>query len=151
HFVGDGRALFLGFAETWRWRWREDELRFNQFWIQTVRYLARSRQGRVELRLDRQGQYLRGEPIKVTVRFPDEDKPPAADTDVRVMALNKDLPDQRTMKLAHVEGSRATFEGTLTQTPVGHYELWLARPALKQAVRTETDVTAPPGERQRTE
>src|SRR5262249_14472373 len=42
-FVGAGRSMFFGFDETWRWRFREDELRFNQFWIQTVRYLSRSR------------------------------------------------------------------------------------------------------------
>src|SRR5439155_27048747 len=60
-FVGAGRSMFLGFDETWRWRFREDELHFNQFWIQTVRYLARSRLGRVELRTDRQTPYRRGE------------------------------------------------------------------------------------------
>ncbi len=44
-FVGAGRCLFFGFNETWRWGFREDQLHYNQFWIQTVRYLARSRQG----------------------------------------------------------------------------------------------------------
>src|SRR5205085_11047406 len=97
HFVGAGRALFFGFDETWRWRWREDELRFNQFWIQTVRYLARSRLGRVELRLDRQTPYQRGEPVTITVRFPDDAPPPAPDTDVRVLVLNKDLQERRTV------------------------------------------------------
>ena len=75
-FVGAGRCMFFGFDETWRWGFREDQLRFNQFWIQTVRYLARSRSGRIELRLDRQTPYRRGEPIKVTVRFPDDAPPP---------------------------------------------------------------------------
>jgi hypothetical protein len=114
-----------------------------------VRYLARSRQGRVDLRLDRQTPYQRGEPIKVTVRFPDEEKPPAADTDVRVVVLNRDIPEQRTMKLTRVDGSRATFEGTLTNTPVGRYEFWLSRPAAKPVPRAETKVLAPPGEMQR--
>jgi hypothetical protein len=149
HFVGDGRAMFYGFDETWRWRFREDEGHFNQFWIQTVRYLARSQSNRVELRLDRQGQYLRGEPIKVTVRFPDEEKQRGADTDVRVTVMNRDIPEQRTMKLAHVEGSRATFEGVLTQTPVGHYEFTLTKPATKPVARAETEVIAPPGEMQK--
>ncbi len=53
-FVGAGRCMFFGFDETWRWNFREDQVHFNQFWIQTVRYLARSRLGRIELRLDRQ-------------------------------------------------------------------------------------------------
>src|SRR5205085_10212902 len=63
-FVGAGRSMFFGFDESWRWRFRENELHFNQFWIQTVRYLARSRLGRIDLRVDRQTFYRRGEPIK---------------------------------------------------------------------------------------
>src|SRR5262249_52228020 len=78
-FVGSGRTMFFGLDETWRWRFRENELHYNQFWIQTVRYLARSRSGRVELRLDRQTPYRRGEPIKVTVRFPDDAPQPTAE------------------------------------------------------------------------
>src|SRR5439155_19065480 len=70
-YLGGGRSMFFGFDESWRWRFREDELRFNQFWILAVRYLARSKLTRTELRLDRQSKYQVGEPIKVTVRFPD--------------------------------------------------------------------------------
>src|SRR4029077_13626323 len=84
-FVGAGRSMFFGLDETWRWRFREDELRFNQFWIQTVRYLARSRLGRIDLRVERQTPYRRGEPIKVSVRFPDDVPPPGADTEVKVI------------------------------------------------------------------
>jgi uncharacterized membrane protein len=36
--VGKGISLFFGINETWRWR--SDQARFNQFWIQTVHYLA---------------------------------------------------------------------------------------------------------------
>ena len=38
-YLGGARSMFFGFDESWRWRFREDELRFNQFWLQTVRYL----------------------------------------------------------------------------------------------------------------
>jgi hypothetical protein len=148
-FVGAGKTMFYGFCETWRWRWREDEKRYNQFWIHTVRSLARGNQERVELRLDRQTPYLRGEPIKVTVRFPDNDKPPPADTEVRVVVLNKDLPEQRTMSLRRVEGSRGTFEGTVTRTPEGRYEFELSRPNVKPPPKTEIRVLPPPGEMQK--
>ena len=70
-YVGTGRSMFFGFDETWRWRLREDEARFNNFWIQVMRYLSRGRSSRTELRLDKQAPYNLGEPIKVTVRFPD--------------------------------------------------------------------------------
>src|SRR5205823_15019079 len=120
-FVGAGRSMFLGFDETWRWRFREDELHFNQFWIQTVRYLARSRLGRVELRTDRQTPYRRGEPIKISVRFPDDAPPPRTDTRVEVVATHTPLRrtaaaaepvagiGKDTLRRAKLEGSRATY------------------------------------------
>jgi hypothetical protein len=152
-FVGAGRSLFFGFDETWRWRWREDELRFNQFWVQTVRYLARSRTGRVALRLDRQTPYRRGEPIRVMVRFPDDAPPPPPDTEVKVVVERREKggnptdPEVQTMHLAKVEGSRSSFEGLLTRTPEGEYQFWLSAPSVSGTrPRTECRVLAPPGE-----
>jgi hypothetical protein len=154
-FVGAGRAMFLGIDETWRWRFREDELRFNQFWIQLIRHLARSRQGRVELRLDRQTPYRRGETIKVSVRFPDDKPPPGADAHVEVLVARSAPPrsgqpgelDKETMRLSKVEGSRATFEGLLNRTPEGEYRFWLSAPVLAGAKpHAEARVLPPPGE-----
>ncbi|GIW82187.1 MAG: hypothetical protein KatS3mg105_3994 [Gemmatales bacterium] len=134
HFVGSGRCMFFGIHETWRWRWREQELRFNQFWIQTVRYLARSRLGRIELRLDRQTPYRRGEPIKVHVRFPDDRPPPDEKTKVHVF-VERTLPgggtEGQTLQLAKVPGTRATYEAILTRTPEGHYRFWLSAPTVE--------------------
>jgi hypothetical protein len=170
-FVGAGRSMFLGFDETWRWRFREDELRFNQFWIQTVRYLARSRLGRVELRVDRQTPYRRGEPIKVTVRFPDDAPPPGADTKVEVVATRTSLQgaergsgqagpinaplsepptgeiEKETLRLAKLEGSRATYEAVLTRTPEGEYRFRLSAPAVPDPKpQAASRVLPPPGE-----
>src|SRR5262249_47491366 len=138
--------------ETWRWRWREDEKHFNEFWIQTLRFLARSQQRRVELRLNKDKPYQRGEHITVTVSYPADMPTPAEDSDVRVAVLNKDSQERTTLKLAHVKGSRGTFEGVLTRTPVGHYEFALDRPLVSGGVqpRAECTVIAPPGELQRT-
>src|SRR5207245_1010869 len=51
-YVGTGRSMFFGFDETWRWRLREDESKFNHFWVQVMRYLSRGRSNRTDLRLD---------------------------------------------------------------------------------------------------
>jgi hypothetical protein len=154
HFVGAGRALFLGFNETWRWNYREDQLRFNQFWIQAVRYLARSRLGRIDLRLDRQTPYRRGEPIKVLVRFPDDAPPPPAETEVKVVAERRNPArpgdtEVRTLQLSKLEGSRATYEALLTQTPEGEYKFWLSSPSATPKPRAEARVLTPPGEMER--
>jgi hypothetical protein len=150
-FVGAGRCMFFGFNESWRWRFREQELHYNQFWIQTIRYLARSRLGRVDLRLDRQTPYRRGEPIKMTVRFPDDSPPPGPETEVRVMVERK-LPrsadtEVQTVQLAKAEGSRATYEGLLTRTPEGEYRFALSSPTVTGSKpHAACKVLAPPGE-----
>jgi hypothetical protein len=153
-FVGAGRVLYLGFDETWRWGFREDQLRFNQFWVQAVRYLARNRVGRIELRVDRQTPYRRGEPIKLTVRFPDDAPPPPPELEVKVVA-EKRMPGRpgeaevRTLQLSKVEGSRASYETVLTRTPEGEYKFWLSQPTAVPKPRAECRVLAPPGEMDR--
>lgn len=151
HFAGAGRCMFYGFSESWRWNWREDQLHYNQFWIQTVRYLARGKVGRIELRLDRQTPYRRGEPIKMTVRFPDDEKPPPEKTEVKVVVERSPLgrpaeKESRTVQLSRLEGARGTFEATLTRTPEGEYRFWMSEPAVKPRPKAECKVLAPPGE-----
>jgi hypothetical protein len=153
-FVGAGRSMFFGFNETWRWNWREEQLHYNQFWIQTIRYLSRSRLGRIELRLDRQTTYRRGEPIKATVRFPDDAPAPGEKTPVKVVVERRTASrpgeaEVRTVGLTYLPGSRATFETMLTQTPEGEYKFWLSEPTATPRPRAECKVLAPPGEMER--
>lgn len=168
-FVGSGRCMFFGFEETWRWRYREDEVRFNQFWIQTVRYLSRTRQNRTDLRLDRQTPYRLGEPIKVTVRFPDNapgqpqpaDPKAAPKLDVKVIVeyrpgKDKDgppvEPEVQTLQLTKVEGSWGSYEAILTRTREGKYRFWLSQPDVSknqpdgEKPSAEAIVELPPGE-----
>ncbi|HYT95185.1 MAG TPA: VWA domain-containing protein [Gemmataceae bacterium] len=167
-FVGAGRCMFFGFDETWRWRFRQDEARFSHFWIQTVRYLSRSRISRTTLRLDRQAPYRVGEPIKVTVQFPDNslvpglrpDKKGPDKIDVKVMVEHKPAPGEggdgeteiQTLQLAKVEGSWATYEGILVRTREGKYKFSLTSPDVSrqqpsgEKPSAEAVVVPPPGE-----
>jgi uncharacterized membrane protein len=155
HFIGAGRTVFFGFDETWRWGFREDQLYYNRFWIEAIRYLARSKVGRIELRLDRPTAYRRGEPIKLLVRFPDDAPPPPPETEVKVVVerRNPTRPgdtEVRTVQLAPLKGSRATFEALLTQTPEGEYKFWLSQPTVSgPKPRAEARVLTPPGEMER--
>jgi hypothetical protein len=149
-FAGAGRALYFGFDESWRWRYREDEGKYNQFWIQAVRYLARARLGRIDLRLDKQVPYRVGEPIRVSVRFPDDVPPPAADVPVQVTAEStapNGEVEAQALQLAKAEGTRATYEGVLTRTAQGAYKFRLASPApLGPRPGATAKVLPPPGE-----
>lgn len=160
-FVGAGRTLFLGFDETWRWRWRKDEEQFNRFWRQTVAVLSRNRVRGVELKTDKQTGYRRDEPIKVTVQFPDDAPPPGES--VKVGVERSPLRDAtgravagdhetRTLTLGKVRGTRATYEASLAPTPVGEYRFQLTDPApTGPAAKAEARVLPPPGERDRLE
>lgn len=156
-FVGAGRSLFFGFDETWRWRFRDNEPRFNQFWQQTVRYLARHRLGRVDLRLDKQSPYRRNEPIRVTVRFPDDVPAPSAETPIKVLVERfrlrrsgeriSELLETQTLTLARTKNSRATFETLMTRTPEGDYKFSLVSPTVDgPRPHVENRVLPPPGE-----
>jgi hypothetical protein len=149
HFVGAGRCIFFAIDETWRWRLREDELHFNQFWIQTVKYLARSGLGGIRLTLNRSTPYRRGEPIQITVRFPDDTPVPTAETAIKVVAERRSAGETEveTLQLAKLEGSRATYETIKTRTPEGDYRFWLSSPAVVgPKPRVECRVLPPPGE-----
>jgi hypothetical protein len=165
-FVGSGRSMFFGFEETWRWRFRENELYFNKFWLETARYLSRNRITRTVLRLDRQTPYRVGEPIKVTVQFPDNAPIPGKQNakvpkdDVKVIvefrpnaAGNEKVdPEVQTLKLARTEGSRTNYSEFFTRTREGKYHFWLSSPDVSkedpggQKPSADAKVELPPGE-----
>ncbi len=168
-FVGSGRSMFFGFEETWRWRFRDNEQYFNKFWLGTARYLSRSRITRTVLRLDRQTPYRIGEPIKVTVQFPDNTPLPGkpgvkeTKTDVRVIVEfrpnaagdEKVDPEIQTLKLAKVEGSWSNYSEFFTRTREGKYHFWLSSPDVSkedpsgQKPSADAKVELPPGELER--
>lgn len=168
-FVGAGRCMFFGFDETWRWRLREDEARYNNFWMQTMRYLSRGRTSKTDLRLDRQTPYRLGEPIKVSVRFPDNvvggrDEKKQAAPDVRVTVEYRPVidgkekagePEVQSVTLTKVEGSWGSYEGVLNRTREGKYRFRLISPDVAksqpdgQKPSAEATVELPPGELER--
>ena len=84
HFVGAGRATFLGFDGTWRWR-QFGEDRFNRFWVQSIRHLAQGRllgaQTRGRILTDR-NRYTVGEPIVFRARLRDRNDQPLTQPDI---------------------------------------------------------------------
>ncbi|MBX9622404.1 MAG: hypothetical protein K2X82_01175, partial [Gemmataceae bacterium] len=161
-FVGAGRVIFLGFDETWRWRFRTDEAQFNRFWTQAVRVLARSRRSRTELKLEPGGgPYRRGDRITIRVRFPDDAPPPADDAAVRVRVEREPLTNQdgsagpgepatQELSLIRVKGERAEYEAVIPDAAVGDYRFTLTGPDPGATPpRAEARVQPPPAEKER--
>ena len=71
---------------------------FARYWIQTIRYLSRSKlagdERRAVLTADRR-EYAHGEPVRLRVRFADERTAPAEDDGVTVVVEHRGHNDRR--------------------------------------------------------
>jgi hypothetical protein len=148
-YVGAGKVLFHATDETWRWRWRVGDLYFARYWIQTIRYLCRSKLaesgGNVTLSADRR-QYAQGELVQLRARFADERLAPVEDNGVTVMV---EQPGQQTVRLQlhRAAMGRGTFEGLLSRPLPGSYHAWIVAPGMEgRAPAVDFVVSPPPGE-----
>ena len=140
------------FDDTWRWRFRVGDRYFGRFWIQTIRFLARSKllgQQQAEVQTDRR-RYQRGQPIQIRVRFPNPGLAPAGGEVVRPGRAEGARPAQADAQPAS-PGTRNVFEGALPQAAEGDYEVrLLPPPVLEGPIPTATfRVEAPAGELER--
>jgi hypothetical protein len=151
-FVGKGKSMFNAVDGTWRWRYRVGDRYFGRFWIQTIRFLARSKllgQGQAEVQTDRR-RYQRTQPIRVRVRFPNPAIAPTGG-EVNVMVEHKGQGRKLTLKAA--PGARNVFEGALPQASEGEYTVrLLPPPVIEGAIPSTTFRVDPPaGEFERTQ
>jgi hypothetical protein len=151
-YVGAGKVLFHATDETWRWRWRVGDAFFARYWVQTIRYLSRSKlanaNGQIELSADRR-QYRRGESVRLRASFADERRAPADDDGVTVVLEHRGHTTQR-ITLHRTAISRGIFEGLVSQPPLGVYHAWVAVPSVEgRAPAVDFTVEPRPGEKER--
>ncbi len=151
HYAGSGKVVFHATDETWRWRFRVGDVFFARYWVQTIRYLSRSKllgkDRSAELTVDRR-EYRRGEPVRVRVRFLDDRQAPPEDDGVTVVIEH--MGDKNRRLVLHRGGSRGVFEGTFSNPSDGQYHLWVVAPSMPgEAPAADFQVLAPPGERAR--
>jgi hypothetical protein len=148
-YVGAGKVLFHASDETWRWRYRVGDLYFARYWIQTIRYLCRSKlsdAGRSAVLTTDRREYPQGESVQLRVRFADERLAPAEDDGVTLVVEQTGRKTQR-MALRRAASARGLFEGVLDRPATGSYHAWIAAPTLPgQAAAVDFSVVPPPGE-----
>ena len=127
-FVGAGKAMFSAVDDTWRWRFRVADRYFGRYWIQGLRFLARSKlagQKQAEVSTDR-SSYQPDQPVQVRVRFPNPGLAPAGgEVNVEVERQGR---GPRKLALKTAAGSKSIFEGVLPRPEVGSYEVRLLPP-----------------------
>jgi hypothetical protein len=148
-YVGKGKVLFHATDETWRWRFRVGDVFFARYWVQTIRYLARSKlrdqDSSAELTADRR-EYRRGEPVRLRVQFFDERNAPLEDDGVQLV-IERPGQKNRPLTLRRNPTSRGVFEGVFPDAGDGAYHVRMVTPALAGgAPAADFTVVAPPGE-----
>lgn len=151
-FLGAGKVMFHAFDDTWRWRFRAGDRYFGRFWVQTIRFMARSRLAgnrQAEIQTDRR-RYQRGQPIRLRVRFPNPALVPAGGE--LTVGIERKGQGPRKLTLKQAAGSKNVFEGALPQAVEGEYQVrLLPPPTLNAPVTTEFRVDPPISEHERIE
>jgi hypothetical protein len=127
-----GNVLFHATDETWRWRFRSGDGYFARYWIQTIRYLSRSKladAGRPATLSTDRAKYRQGEPVRVRVRFENQRLTPPQDDGVTVVVEGSKHATQR-LKLHRASAGSGVFEGLLAPLPPDDYHAWIAIPSL---------------------
>ncbi|MBX6311723.1 MAG: VWA domain-containing protein, partial [Isosphaeraceae bacterium] len=151
HFVGAGKVMFNAVDDTWRWRYRVGNRYFGRYWIQTIRFLARSKllgQKQAEIVTDRR-RYQRGQPVQIQVRFPNPGLAPKSG-ELTVQVERKGQGPRR-LSLQSSPNARNVFEGAMPGGPEGEYTVrLLPPPVLEGGMPTTTfRIDAPAGEFER--
>ena len=148
-FVGSGKAMFNAVDDTWRWRFRVGDKYFGRYWIQTIRFLARSKllgQRQAEVQTDRR-RYQRNDPIVIRVRFPNPALAPGS-REVTVEVERKGGTGPRKLSLKAAPNSPSLLEGVLPQAVEGEYTVRLLPPPVLEGGLPSTTfrVDPPAGE-----
>ena len=155
-YAGAGKVLMLAIDSTWRWRDMVRDRYFGRFWVQSLRYVTRSRllgvSRQAELTVDR-AQYQLGQPVEVRVRILDDAVLELASEGAVVTIQSgasapgrlKLTPDPA-LKGAHV------FRGRWLPPAEGSYRVVLAMPPVQgEPPHARFQVVAAPNEFRRVE
>ncbi len=148
-FNGVGKVMFTAVDDTWRWRFRVgDSGPFGRYWIQTIRFLARSKllnQKQAEVTTDRK-RYTRNQTALVQVRFPNPALAPKDEVNIEVAKKGQ---GPRKLSLKATPGAKNVFEGVLPPQPEGEYEVkMLPLPVLTGQLPSSTFRVDPPASEQ---
>ncbi len=143
--VGAGRVLYLGFEESWRWRYEVGDRHHQRFWNQMARWVMEPpfavRDARVSLDAGKVF-YSHGERAEVRARLRDPQGRPVEKASVEAVLL-RDGRRAGSVKLAPDENAGGVFWGLTAPLQGGRYEICLRSDALpggESVLRTEFTV-----------
>ncbi len=150
---GAGMVLFHATDDTWRWRYQVGDIYFARYWVQTIRYLSRTKllgKDQAARLSSNRREYGRGEPVRLRLEFTDERLSPPGDRGTTIMLRRGDQPE-RQITLHRNPTHRELFEATVADLPQGNYHAWLIDPVLPGEPATDFLVKVSEAEFERTQ
>ena len=104
---GAGRTLFSAIDDSWRWRFYTGESVFDTYWVQQLRYLARSKKlGQRRMTFDaNRDSYELGEQVNLRLRVLDPVLLQQLPAEIRVEVIDENGQPVRTERLLRQEGA----------------------------------------------
>jgi hypothetical protein len=119
---GVGRALYVGFDETWRWRYVQEGRMHQAFWDNVVRYLASLRTKQVVITAGGD-QFSAGERITIEVEAFDENFNPRKDDSFDVEMVDTQTGASETIVCKSVPDKPGRYKATLRASKTGAFQL----------------------------
>jgi hypothetical protein len=124
---GAGRTLFSAIDDSWRWRFYTGESVFDTYWVQQLRYLARSKKlGQRRLTfVSSRPVYELGQQVRATLRILDPQMLPQLPEQMRVEVQDAGGQTLRQETLAKQEGQSDTYNLSFTAERAGRFVIKL--------------------------
>jgi len=150
--LGAGRVLYVGFDETWRWRFVRDAYYHRRFWSNAVRFLASLKARRVVITTGGD-RFSVGEKITVEVEAYDDQYRPIRNETFELKMTNVATAESKklTLKAVDPENRPGQYKTTLVARRTGTYELEADRDADDAPQAKQILIELPQAEARRTE
>ena len=126
---GAGQVVFQATDDLWLWRFRSGDETHGRYWLNLVRYLARSSllgRDRSAILTTNREIYDRGEPVEFRLRFRDTRKRPPED--IATVTLERNGGVSETVRLEASGSDINAYTGTLPAPQPGTWHAWVSAP-----------------------
>jgi uncharacterized membrane protein len=122
---GAGRTLFSGIDDSWRWRFYTGESVFDTYWVQQLRYLARSKKlgQRGIILASLRPSYEIGEQVQVSLRVLDAELLQQLPEQIGVTVVDAAGNPVRNESMVRQEGQADYYVASWTADSVGQFTL----------------------------
>ncbi|MBS3820683.1 MAG: hypothetical protein KGY81_02855, partial [Phycisphaerae bacterium] len=150
--AGSGRVVYVGFDETWRWRFVDDGFYHRRFWGNIVRYLAplNARQVIITAGGDR---FSAGQKITLEVEAFDKEFKPRTEPTFTIRMVDTKTGEAVEHELAAIDNRPGQYTATIVASRTGTFDLTAADDTIdpSQVAGKQIVIELPQAESQRTE